>query len=86
MKVSKCKFCENLLFEKKVSRSLNSWNKSQNSPKVNHAYSVALVVHSWVGSKRNASRLVNYRHRGNGYSLKFCPECGRQLRKTKEKK
>ena len=42
---------------------------------------VALVVRKWrKGQKNHASRMTDYRYRGCGYKLNYCPECGRDLR------
>lgn len=79
----KCKFCERYEFEKKINRKLNAWNKERAEQTFKHAYSVAFVVHTWIHSKRNASRLVDYRNLGRGFQLNFCPECGRRLNRRK---
>lgn len=43
---------------------------------------VALVVRSWrKGHKNQASRTTDYRYRGCGYKLNYCPECGRRITK-----
>lgn len=31
------------------------------------------------GNKRHAGRTTDYRNRGIGYKLNYCPECGRKL-------
>lgn len=42
---------------------------------------VAMVIRSWKKGtpKRNAGRTTDYRYRGIGYKLNYCPECGRKL-------
>lgn len=75
----KCEFCERLALEK-------HWEKIENKTglaKINHEYTVAFVTHAWYKSKRHASRSVDYRNKGLGYKLNFCPECGRQLKRGK---
>ena len=64
-----CKFCEALAENKALSWS---WLKRE--------WTVALVCRSWApGNKRHASRTTDYRYRGIGYKLNYCPECGRKL-------
>lgn len=76
-----CKFCDSLRTWKQV-KSMDTDTKEE--------YKVALVIRSWnpkVRSKRHAGRTTDYRNRGIGYELNYCPECGVQLRgkKTKDK-
>ena len=43
---------------------------------------VALVIRTWrKGYKNLASRTTDYRYRGCGYKLNYCPECGRRIAK-----
>ena len=44
-------------------------------------YTVAIVIHSWYQKrgKKSASRTVDFRNKGLGYKLNFCPECGKEL-------
>lgn len=76
-----CKFCD----------SLRTWKQVKSMEKdMKEEYKVALVIRSWnpkVRSKRHAGRTTDYRNRGIGYELNYCPECGVQLRgkKIKEK-
>ena len=48
-----------------------------------HEYTVALLIHSWCPkykTKRQASRTTDYRNKGLGYKLNYCPGCGRKLK------
>ena len=76
-----CKFCE----------SLESWQNIHEfhnqditkDEKMKHEYTVALLIHTWCPkykTKRQASRLTDYRNKGLGYKLNYCPECGRKLK------
>ena len=77
-----CKFCD----------SLTSWKRADSMPiegalhpelgKHCTEYTVALVRHSWFQKrgKRSAGRTVDYRYRGLGFKLKYCPECGKWLK------
>ena len=71
-----CKFCESFEFEKQI----------HNDPRLKQAYNVALVIHQWRADrpKSTAGRTVDYRHKGLGYKLKYCPECGINLRNKKK--
>lgn len=47
-----------------------------------HEMVVALVIRTWrKGHKNLASRTTDYRYRGCGYKLNYCPECGRRIAK-----
>ena len=74
-----CVFCERFKDQKEIE---NFWLKKDDEPS-KYEYTVALVIRSWqpsIKSKRNASRITDYRNQGIGYKLNFCPECGRKLR------
>lgn len=77
--MAKCEFCDYYLMNKSLEKDFNI---SVNGEKMKHDYTVALVIHSWYPSirkKKDAGRLVGYRHNGFGYKLNYCPECGRKL-------
>ena len=43
---------------------------------------VAMVIRNWFpGRKRNAGTTTDYRYRGCGYKLNYCPECGKNLKR-----
>ena len=69
--MAKCVFCENLEAEKWI----------HNDPRLKQAYNVALVIHQWRADmpKSTAGRTTDYRNKGLGYKLKYCPECGKKL-------
>ena len=76
MSDTKCKFCSNLFEHKKRSYTdpeLGKWKQE---------YTVALVIHSWYEKrgKKSASRTTDYRNKGLGYKLNYCPECGVKLK------
>lgn len=68
----KCEFCENLEFQKVLDSANNE---------IINAYSVAFVVRSWTEAKgeERAGRITDYRDKGKGYQLNYCPECGRKI-------
>lgn len=79
-----CDFCDNLNWMKKYAMEENKGRNEEN--KLRYAYNVALVQHIWTkrNGKRNAGRSTNYRNRGIGYQLNYCPECGSSLRRGNE--
>lgn len=80
-----CEFCDSLELQKTIDKSWNNgW--SDKSMKLFHDYTVAIVTHSWTKQqgKRKASRIVDYRKRGLGYKLNFCPECGKKIGGSKK--
>lgn len=71
-----CKFCKAL----QTYKSIRQFNNANFEPKLYDEYNVALVIRSWTkGNKRTAGRITDYRYRGVGYQLHFCPECGRKV-------
>ena len=73
-----CKFCE----------SYESWmrveefdEEDERLGKRKREISVAMVIRSWYEKrgKRNSGSITDYRYRGCGYKLNYCPECGRKL-------
>ena len=76
--MSECKFCKNLEFYKNLDRNQES---DPELGRYKTEYRAALVIRSWYEkrSKRGAGRTTDYRYRGIGYRLNYCPECGRKL-------
>ena len=73
-----CKFCEAMESHRKVDTILK-----KHDPDWSQRYSVAIVARSFVKGKKGArSTSTDYRYRGCGYALNFCPECGRSLTKN----
>lgn len=85
-----CKFCEALERNKRANGIIN-YNQDpeerKSLGKYMTAYTVALVVHNWYKEhgKRTAGRSTDYRCRGLGYSLNYCPECGRKVQEVSNK-
>ena len=79
-----CAFCDALAMHKWANSILQCDHGADDQ--VLHAYSTALIIHSWLKSmgKASASRLVDYRHKGLGFKLNYCPECGRQMKRGKK--
>lgn len=70
-----CKFCEAMQMHRRVDAILK-----KQDPDVEHRYSVAIVSRTFFkGRKGSQGSSTDYRYRGCGYKLNFCPECGRAI-------
>lgn len=68
-----CSFCESLNVYRFLSERFDVPGKETRQ-------TVALVDGVYrKGRKTIESRTVNYREKGRGFPLNFCPECGRRL-------
>ena len=73
-----CKFCEAMESHRRADTILK-----KHDPDMEHRYSVAIVSRIFrKGSKGARGSSTDYRYRGCGYALNFCPECGRKLAKN----
>lgn len=73
-----CKFCETMQRHERTDAILK-----QHDPDMEHRYSVAIITRIFLkGQKGCRGTAVDYRYRGCGYELNFCPECGRKLTKN----
>ena len=73
-----CKFCEAMEINWKADAILQ-----RDEPAFEYRYSVAIVRRVFkkeVNGCRGSS--TDYRSRGCGYDLNYCPECGRKLTKN----
>ena len=78
MTVIKCKFCIAMEASRKADTILK-----KHDPDWSHRYSVAIVRRLFIkGRKGSCATSTDYRYRGCGYPLNFCPECGRELAKN----
>lgn len=75
-----CEFCRAYQSWKRAEYITNRYAEIEE--KNNQELNCAIVVRTWTKSKgkRNASRITDYRYRGIGYKLNFCPQCGTDLR------
>lgn len=75
-----CDFCEALNTQIKIQRFRND-HPEYYEEKMYTEITVAMVIRSWTKSrgKAHAGRTTDYRFRGMGYKLNYCPECGRKL-------
>ena len=87
-----CKFCETMQTYRKVDYVSDKWKSEdpelQKLGKYKREYTVAIVRRGWYQKKgkRSAGRSTDYRYRGLGYKLNYCPECGRDLRSVKHER
>jgi hypothetical protein len=74
-----CKFCDSLA-EIKERENFYGYSDPELGRWMNE-YTVALVIHGWYQKrgKKSASRTVDFRNKGLGYKLNFCPECGKKI-------
>lgn len=84
MEASTCKFCEAMKVNRQVEKISESWQTDEERKKYGRyitEYSVAIVKRSYYQKigKRKSGRNVQFRYRGLGYELNYCPECGRKL-------
>lgn len=75
-----CAFCEALDTQKRIQSFKNS-HPEYYEEKMYMEITVAMVVRNWTKSegKAHARSITDYRFRGLGYKLNYCPECGRKL-------
>lgn len=74
-----CQFCEAYTAYKNIHEFKSNHEEWYGEPLM-HEMTVALVTRSWrKGNKAHAGRTTDYRYRGIGYKLNFCPECGKRL-------
>lgn len=82
--MKRCKFCEAMKSYKQIEEFTHEWNADTEKRlgKYMTVYSVAIVKHSWYRKlgKKHAGRSTDYRYRGLGYALNYCPECGKSLK------
>ena len=79
-----CKFCDNLT-ERKMREN---WYSDPELGRWMSEYTVALVIHQWYQKrgKQSASRTIDFRSKGLGYKLNYCPECGKSLINKRKRK
>ena len=81
-----CKFCEAMNTHRQCEQIARSWATDAELKEFGKwmtEYSVAIVKRSWYQKrgKKSAGRSTDYRYRGLGYKLNYCPECGRKLKR-----
>lgn len=75
-----CKFCDSMQRNLQVDEILK-----KHDPLMEKRYSVAIVSRMFFkGRKGSRGSSTDYRYRGCGYELNFCPECGRKITKKED--
>jgi hypothetical protein len=82
-----CAFCSALAGYKEAAAFYRKYDKDGLGT-VKRDYTVALVIRSWTPErgKAHAGRMTDYRNRGVGYKLNFCPECGAELKRKRTRR
>ena len=80
-----CEFCKTLAEMKDCHKIAQGWATDADLAEYGkwmQELTVAVVERNWYQKKgkRSAGRTVHYRNKGLGFALKYCPECGRELR------
>lgn len=79
--MSVCKFCEAMKTNRQVEEITRSWT-TERYGKYMVEYTVAIVKRSYYQKtgKKKSGRSLEFRHKGLGFELNFCPECGVDMR------
>ena len=73
-----CKFCDAMTGNRRRDSILKKYEQD-----IERRYSVAIVSRMFKKGHRGArGSSTDYRYRGCGYALNFCPECGRKLKRN----
>ena len=77
-----CSFCKRLEIAAFIADSEKRERRRTGQVKIYREYTVAFVERTWTKAKgkRRAGRITDYRYRGIGYRLNYCPECGRKIK------
>jgi len=70
-----CDFCRVMEQNRKFDRLTRLY-----TPGASYRYSVAIVQRTFIKGRRGSQgRTTDYRYRGCGYKLNYCPECGKKI-------
>ena len=84
-----CKFCEAMKANRQAEKIVRSWATDAELERYGKyiiEYCVAIVKRSYYKKlgKRKSGRNVEFRYRGLGFNLNYCPECGKCLNGGKQ--
>ena len=84
-RMSVCKFCEAMKANRQVEEITRSWATNEEIKRYGKhmiEYTVAIVKRSYYQKtgKKKSGRTLEFRHRGLGFELNYCPECGTNMR------
>ena len=80
-----CKFCEAMKVNRQIEEVNRTWATNEDLKRYGKymvEYTVAIVKRSYYQKtgKKKSGRTLEFRHRGLGFELNFCPECGADMR------
>lgn len=81
-----CSFCKRLELAEFCADLAKKESRKNGTERVLREYAVAFVELTWTRAqgKRSAGSLTDYRRRGLGYRLNYCPECGRRIKEPRK--
>ena len=81
--MSVCKFCEAMKANRQVEEITRSWT-TERYGKYMIEYTVAIVKRSYYQKtgKKKSGRTLEFRYRGLGFELNYCPECGADMKEV----
>ena len=87
--MSVCKFCEAMKANRQVEEITRSWATNEEIKRYGKhmiEYTVAIVKRSYYRKtgKKKSGRTLEFRYRGLGFELNYCPECGKCLNGGKQ--
>lgn len=75
-----CQFCEALQTHRQIDTILK-----KEDPDLDVRYTAAIVRRIFIKGRTGCrGTSTDYRNRGIGFTMKFCPECGRKLTKKSD--
>ena len=87
--MSVCKFCEAMKVNRQIEEANRSWATNEEIKRYGKhmiEYTVAIVKRSYYRKtgKKKSGRTLEFRYRGLGFELNYCPECGKCLNGGKQ--
>lgn len=81
MSAGECVFCREYQGKRNVHQFIKDHPEWYGPIDLEQQYTVAIVTRTYrKGHKRQAASSTDYRYRGCGYKLNYCPECGKLLK------
>ena len=85
--MSVCKFCEAMKVNRQIEEINRAWATNEDLKRYGKymvEYTVAIVKRSYhqKTGKKKSGRMLEFRYRGLGYELNYCPECGADMKEV----